>query len=282
MALTYKKLSKYPHSLRRLVGIELSQLNAILTSLTPIWSKHLRNSYDRPGRYYKHDLGSMVSLLLIYYRSYTTQEFVGYLFDLDKSNVCRIIKKLEPLLATILPIPDKRILTKEEVSNLIIDVTEQPIERPKQGQEAYYSGKKKQHTVKKEIRIDQDGTIVHVSATYPGRVHDFAIFKQEPPPPSDVPIWADAGYQGIEKLHKSACTPYKSSKKHPLCAEKKTYNQVLASQRVLVEHKIRSIKVFKIIGNRYRNKRKRYDLKFNIVAGLVNLQNGLSLLKRAA
>ncbi|WP_339044334.1 hypothetical protein [Cardinium endosymbiont of Tipula unca] len=44
MALTYKKLSKYPHSLRRLVGIELSQLNAILTSLTPIWSKHLRNS----------------------------------------------------------------------------------------------------------------------------------------------------------------------------------------------------------------------------------------------
>ncbi|WP_339043920.1 transposase family protein [Cardinium endosymbiont of Tipula unca] len=63
---------------------------------------------------------------------------------------------------------------------------------------------------------------------------------------------------------------------------KKTYNQVLASQRVLVEHKIRSIKVFKIIGNRYRNKRKRYDLKFNIVAGLVNLQNGLSLLKRAA
>ncbi|WP_339043800.1 hypothetical protein [Cardinium endosymbiont of Tipula unca] len=42
------------------------------------------------------------------------------------------------------------------------------------------------------------------------------------------------------------------------------------------------IKVFKIIGNRYRNKRKRYDLKFNIVAGLVNLQNGLSLLKRAA
>ncbi|WP_339044377.1 hypothetical protein [Cardinium endosymbiont of Tipula unca] len=41
MALTYKKLSTNSHSLRRLVGIELSQLNAILASLTPIWSKHL-------------------------------------------------------------------------------------------------------------------------------------------------------------------------------------------------------------------------------------------------
>ncbi|TDG95422.1 transposase family protein [Cardinium endosymbiont of Culicoides punctatus] len=282
MGLIYKKLSKHPFSLRRLLGIELSELQKILFFLTPVWASHLSKRYKGPGRHYKHDLGSMVSLLLIYYRSYLTQEFLGYLFDLDKSNVCRIIQQLEPLLSKILPISSKRFLSKEEVETIIIDVTEQPIERPKKDQESYYSGKKKQHTVKKEIRINESGTIVHLSKTHPGKVHDFSIFKQEPPPDQKSLVLADSGYQGIENIHNDSIIPYKSSKNNPLTPEKKVYNQILARDRVLVEHKIRSIKVFKIIGNRYRNKRKRYDIKFEIVAGLVNLKNGSAFQKRIA
>jgi hypothetical protein len=282
MTLTYKKLTKHPHSLRRLLGIDRDKMEQLVVSLTPLWEAHLSANYRRPGRSYKHTLGSMVSLLLIYYRSYITQEFLGYLFDLDKANICRIIQKLEPLLAQILPIPKRRVLTKEEVSTLILDVTEQPIERPKKGQKVYYSGKKKLHTLKTEVRIDQNGTIVQLSKPYPGSVHDFALFKQEPPPPDDIELLADAGYQGLHKLHEMASTPYKGSKTQPLCSAKKAYNRALSSQRCLVEHKIGSIKVFKIIGNRYRNKRKRYALKFSIVTGLVNLNHAVALRERVA
>ncbi len=63
---------------------------------------------------------------------------------------------------------------------------------------------------------------------------------------------------------------------------KKAYNRALSSQRCLVKHKIGSIKVFKIIGNRYRNKRKRYALKFSIVTGLVNLNHAVALRERVA
>jgi hypothetical protein len=41
-----------------------------------------------------------------------------------------------------------RHLSQEEVEEIIIDATEQPIERPKKGQKSFYSGKKKRHTNK--------------------------------------------------------------------------------------------------------------------------------------
>ncbi len=62
----------------------------------------------------------------------------------------------------------------------------------------------------------------------------------------------------------------------------KAHHRQLASQRIQLEHKIRAMKVFKIIGNRFRNKRKRYELKFKLVAGLVNWNNGSPLQKSAA
>jgi hypothetical protein len=282
MSLIYKKIVNKPEIFTRLLGIKQSYFEEIVEVLVPIWSNYLSNSYCRPGRAYKHDLSTMVILLLIYYRSYITQDFLGYLFDLDKSNVCRIIKKLEPLLASVLPIPKRRILSKEEVESLILDVTEQPIERPKKGQKDYYSGKKKYHTLKTELRINQEGTIVQVSKSYPGKTHDFAIFKQEPPPPDQVLLQADRGYQGLNKLYEMAVNPYKSSKKRALSSEQKLYNKELARNRCRIEHVIRDIKVFKIIGNRYRNKRKRYELKFKIVARIVNLKKGSKLARKVA
>ncbi|MBX9889837.1 MAG: transposase family protein [Amoebophilaceae bacterium] len=88
MSLTYKKIVNKPEMFTRLLGINRLHFDQIVEVLTPVWCNYLSNSYYRPGRAYKQDLGTMVILLLIYYRSYITQEFVGYLFDLDKSNVC--------------------------------------------------------------------------------------------------------------------------------------------------------------------------------------------------
>lgn len=68
--------------------------------------------------------------------------------------------------------------------------------------------------------------------------------------------------------------PYKASKTKPLDKEAKDYNQALSRIRVRVENVLGDMKVFRILADRYRNKRKRYTIKFKIIAAIVNLKNG--------
>ena len=198
---------------------------------------------------------------------------MGYLFNLDKSRVCPIIQKLEPILAKVTAISKHKDLSKKDVENLIVYATEQPIERPKKGQKPYYSGKKKRHTIKTEIRTNLKGRIIHVSKSHLGATHDFNLHKQEPPLPPKSRAFVDSGYQGLDKIHRAEL-PYKATETKPLDAEEKEYNHPLSRIRVKVENILGDIKTFKILSDRYRNKRKRYNVKFQIIAGIVNLQNG--------
>ena len=59
----------------------------------------------------------------MYYRTYISQFFLGYLFNLHSSNVCRLFKKLEPLLAKKTAIKKNRELTSDKVLELLVDVT---------------------------------------------------------------------------------------------------------------------------------------------------------------
>ena len=80
----------------------------------------------------------------------------------------------------------------------------------------------------------------------------------------------DTGYQGLQKLHSNAELPKKKSKKNPLTKEDKRTNRDLASKRVLNENVIGILKRFKIISDKYRNRRKRFGLRFNLIAGIYN------------
>ena len=78
-------------------------------------------------------------MLLVYCRLYITYTLDGFLFDLDQSNVCRGIQKIEPLIRKCIPISQKiynitkRLQTPEEVEKYFpgflafIDSTEQQI-----------------------------------------------------------------------------------------------------------------------------------------------------------
>lgn len=66
--------------------------------------------------------------------------------------------------------------------------------------------------------------------------------------------------------------PKKKSLRRPLTAEDKKQNQELSSQRVLNEHVIGMIKRFKIVADKYRNRRKRFGLRFNLIAGIYNFE----------
>jgi DDE superfamily endonuclease len=85
-------------------------------------------------------------------------------------------------------------------------------------------------------------------------------------------ILGDSGYQGIQKKYSQSLIPHKGRKKCPLTKQQKKENHELSSKRVLVENIIRTIKIFKIVADKYRNRRKRFGLRLNLIAAISNFQ----------
>jgi DDE superfamily endonuclease len=106
-----------------------------------------------------------------------------------------------------------------------------------------------------------------------GRVHDFRLFKRARIPlgPAQLCL-ADKGYQGIAKVHRHSCIPTKKPRKAKLDASERQHNRLLASLRVVIEQVNRRLKVFRILAERYRNRRRRYGLRFNLIAAIINLE----------
>lgn len=76
----------------------------------------------------------------------------------------------------------------------------------------------------------------------------------------------------MQKIHLNTFMPKKKSKKNPLTAEDKLQNRELSSQRVLNEHVIGKLKRFKILSDKYRNRRKRFGLRLNLISGIYNYE----------
>jgi len=73
-------------------------------------------------------------------------------------------------------------------------------------------------------------------------------------------------------LHPNSQTPAKKSKLHPLSQEQKASNRALSRKRILIENIIRRLKIFRILSERYRNRRKRFGLRFNLIAAICNME----------
>ncbi len=89
---------------------------------------------------------------------------------------------------------------------------------------------------------------------------------------TEVNLLTDSGYQGLKRLHTRTQTPKRKSKKIPLTKEDKKNNQHLARERIINENIIGLLKRFKILADRYKNRRKRFGLRFNLIAGIYNLE----------
>ena len=120
---------------------------------------------------------------------------------------------------------------------------------------------------------NQKTTEIVATACAYGSKHDFQLFKDDQPEIAEhIRILADAGYQGLAELHENCQTPFKKSKDHPLTQKEKQRNRALARKRILIEHIFRKLKVFRILRERYRNRRKRFALRFNLIAAIYNLE----------
>jgi hypothetical protein len=106
-----------------------------------------------------------------------------------------------------------------------------------------------------------------------GKKHDFRLLKEcKVRFHSSSQVLADTGYQGLQQIHFNTELPKKSSKKNPLTKKQKSKNREISSKRVLVENVIGSVKRFKILSERYRNRRKRFGLRFNLIAAIHNFE----------
>ena len=278
-------LKKSPQIFRRLTGIGPGEFTNLLAQLTPIYeewndqrlSKKTRQRKVGAGGKFHLDLEDRLLMLLIYYRCYITHALLGFLFQIDNSNVGRNINPLMPLLASIFKIPEKRIkVNREEVEVLFFDATEQRVQRPESNPKQSYSGKKKAHTRKVQVvvskRKDSTGTtktrIEAVSKSFPGNVHDKKVYDESRMrTPREVRKRADSGYQGAAAMK----VPHKKPSKKELTSEQKEENRLHSSDRICVEHGIGKMKLWRIVSDRFRNRSSIHGLIFKNIAGLSNL-----------
>jgi len=302
----YDVLSKKPSVFRNFSGLEVPEFDALNSQIKEKYSSYEQKRLSRENRKRKIGAGHPFSLsltdrflmLLVYYRLYLSSNLMAYLFDLSQTNILKDIRKLEPLVSEILPLPKqqsdkvKRLETVDEIESLFpgfkafLDATEQEIPRPKakRKRKTHYSGKKKKHTVKTQITVNQKGFIVHKSAHVRGSTHDYALYKHSHPDlPDNVRLGLDLGYKGIETDYpKLNCVlPFK--RKNPgrgkrgmkgaeLSPEQKAFNKKLSKERVVVEHTFSRLKKFRIWADEFRNRLKHYDKATEIVCGLVNFR----------
>lgn len=113
--------------------------------------------------------------------------------------------------------------------------------------------------------------IISTSFTF-GSTHDYKLFKNSNNfiNPNDI-ILADSGYQGLQKIHKNTIIPIKKNKNKRLSKEDKVHNHDLSKIRIRIEHVFSWLKRFKILKLHYRNKAKRFCLRFNLICGIFNL-----------
>jgi len=114
-----------------------------------------------------------------------------------------------------------------------------------------------------------------IIATYfgKGKTHDLKLFEKSRVRLSkEVEIKADSGYQGMQKKHSKVLLPKKKSKLYKLTKDDRRANRELSKKRIKVENVIRRLKIFRILGERYRHRRKRLGLRFNLLSGIYNFE----------
>jgi hypothetical protein len=284
----HEKLRRKPLLFRMFTGLSAEEFDRLVAELEPVWlARKAKRSAGRrrrrkpgAGRKAKLAFRDRLLLTLLYYRTYVSQEFVGFLFGVDKGTVSRQVQELSLCMTGVFRIPEKKVrLDPDDLEAVFVDATEQPVHRPKRKQRRSYSGKKKRHTVKHQVVVtrkrkgpgeQQKVRVKAVSKAAKGRVHDKKVYDQSRLQiPTGVLKSGDSGYQGSDLR-----VPKKKPRKGSLSADEKRSNRALAKERIVAEHGIGKMKIWRIASDRYRNPPRRHTVMMKNVAGLHNRMYG--------
>jgi hypothetical protein len=297
MMLRLSRLRGFPSIFRNLTGITVAVFDQLLDDLRPAFAADRRRRLDRPDRQralgggddFDLDPDNHFLLTIFWLRHYPTQEVLGYLFGVSDSTAKRAIDRCLPLLETAgrdtMRLPDPGRGRRKNLSTLlkdtpdvavVIDTFEQAVQRPKKRQKRFYSGKKKRHTLKSQVAVDEEtGHVVDVAQSVPGPTADIKVLKKSKllkRLPKGVGGLGDLAYVGIADLHPEGlgATGRRKPRGQPRSLADRRYNKAFSRRRIVVEHAIGRLRRFRAVAHVNRHGRKGHPARVRAIAGLVN------------
>ena len=126
--------SKPSAQFKRLTGVQKKMFKLMVKAVEAHDEKIVRKEGNHRSPF-SLGIEDQVLLTLMYYREYRTQLHIGFTYGISESATCRTIQRIETILCKVkeLQLPGKKVLSgrKQELSVIVIDATEMPIERPK-------------------------------------------------------------------------------------------------------------------------------------------------------
>lgn len=300
-----EKVLRNDRLMHALTGMSAKEFGELLPEFERVWEaarlREYRNNPKRerkPGGGKKGFLktsGQKLLFILLYYKCYPTYDVASFLYDCNRSAVCRRQQKLSTILELTLKrklvLPKRQICSVEEflkafpeAKEVFIDGTERPIQRPKdkEMQKANYSGKKKRHTRKNIIISTKKKHIGFLSKTMEGKESDITILRSTAPPryiPPNVKTHVDLGFKGLDTEYPNhwISIPARKPRTRDLTSAQRAHNKKKSGVRVLVEHAIGGVKRLGIVSQVFRNKKEGFDdTAMLISSGLWNYHLAMS------
>lgn len=301
MIVRYDNLRRYPHVFRAMTGLCVRAFDDLLDDMLPRLRAHDRARLSRTtrqraeggGRHTVLAATNALLLCVVWLRQYPTNEVLAFLFGVSDSTVSRIIARVLPLLEAsgcdTMKLPDpgrKRRKTLDALLKdtpelaVVIDTFEQRVQRPRdhQAADALYSGKKKQHTRKAQLAVNEEsGQVCDVSESVAGPTADITLLKQSgviERLPEGVGAIGDLAYSGIGALHpaKLGATPRRKPRDKDRPPDDIAFNRAFARRRIIVEHTIGRMRRYQCVNQADRHHRQHHTTRTRAVAGLVNRQ----------
>lgn len=290
-------LRAHPSVFRHLTGLTGPAFDALAADIVPAVEAAHRKTLDRPGRQRAIGAGGefgltttdQVLLTVVWLRQYPTQEVLGFLFGVSDSTALRAVRRCLPALERAgrdtMRMPDPGPGRRKKLPTLladtpglavVIDTFEQRTHRPRRRQRAYYSGKKKAHTLKRQVGVDEEsGRFVDVSDSVPGPWADIKLLKKSrllKRLPEGVGGIGDLAYVGIADLHPDGlgAAPRRKPRGRDRPPEDRRYNRAFSRRRIVVEHAIGRLRRFRSVAHVNRHRRAGHAARVRAVAGLVN------------
>ena len=142
----YNLLQANPHVCKRLFGVEFVQFEQVLKKVQQWMAQNLEeNPLSRRGIDAEFSIANQLLLTFEYLRQYPTFLSLGFSYGISESYCNKLFHKMRPILAAVVGLKNPDELKYKNVKTVIVDVTVQPIERPKKDQKLYYNGSKKTH-----------------------------------------------------------------------------------------------------------------------------------------
>jgi DDE superfamily endonuclease/Helix-turn-helix of DDE superfamily endonuclease len=301
MILRYTYLRSHPAVFKAMTGLYAHEFDDLLGDVQPRLAATSHARLSRPNR--KRAIGAghpfdlpdrdQVLLSVVWLRRYPTHEVLADLFGVGEWTASRAIKRVLPVLEASgrdtmrMPDPGKKrrrhldeLLKETPELIVVIDTFEQHLQRHRDRKTAdkHYSGKKRQHTLKSQVTVNEEsGEICDIADSVVGPQSDIKTLCESGVVErlvEGVGAGGDLAYVGVDKLHPQGLgvTPRRKPRAKDRPAEDVAFKRAFAKRRIVVEHTIGRMRRYQALNQTDRDHRKHHSARVRAVAGLVNRQ----------